>query len=120
MTGAKEPGPRGERAISRNTIAWGMPDVSCASAVNTRVHTPTTKRTRGCGCIGHPAYPAPSDLQMAAIVSQNSDASCREIAEVRSLVSLAPPLRGKGGVRGSLHAACSRREPLTRNSLRDF
>jgi hypothetical protein len=24
------------------TIAWGMPDVSGASAVNTRVHTPTT------------------------------------------------------------------------------
>src|SRR5208282_590364 len=39
-----------------------MPDVSGASAVNTRVHTPTTKRTRGCGCIGHPAFPAPSDF----------------------------------------------------------
>src|SRR5271156_6866366 len=62
-TGAKEPGPRGERAVSRNTIAWGMPDVSGASAVNTRVHTPTTKRTRGCGCIGHPAFPAPSDTR---------------------------------------------------------
>jgi len=59
-TGARTPGPRGERDISRNTIAWGMPDVSGASAVNTRVHTPTTKRTRGCGCIGHPAFPAPS------------------------------------------------------------
>src|ERR1700686_4817722 len=40
-----------------------MPDVSGASAVNTRVHTPTTKRTRGCGCIGHPAFPAPSYLR---------------------------------------------------------
>src|ERR1700726_1500431 len=30
------------------------------------------------------------------------------------------PLRGEGGVRGSLHASCSRREPLTRNSLRKF
>jgi hypothetical protein len=29
---------RGERVISRKTIAWGMPDVSGASAVNTRVH----------------------------------------------------------------------------------
>jgi hypothetical protein len=64
-TGARKPGPRGERDISRKTIAWGMPDVSGASAVNTRVHTPTTKRTRGCGCIGHPAFPAPSDLQKA-------------------------------------------------------
>ena len=42
-----------------------MPDVSGASAVNTRVHTKTTKRTRGCGCIGHPAFPAPSDFLMA-------------------------------------------------------
>jgi hypothetical protein len=30
---------RGEYAISRKTIAWGMPDVSGASAVNTRAHT---------------------------------------------------------------------------------
>ena len=42
-----------------------MPDVSGASAVNTRVHTPTTKRTRGCGCIGHPAFPAPSEFRRA-------------------------------------------------------
>ncbi len=60
MTGARKPGPRGEHGISRKTIAWGMPDVSGASAVNTRVHTKTTMRTRGCGCIGHPAFPAPS------------------------------------------------------------
>ena len=44
-----------------------MPDVSGASAVNTRVHTKTTKRTRGCGCIGHPAFPAPSDDQKAQL-----------------------------------------------------
>ena len=62
VTGARKPGPRGERDISRKTIAWGMPDVSGASAVNTRVHTPTTERTRGCGCIGHPAFPAPSSI----------------------------------------------------------
>jgi hypothetical protein len=33
---------RGELAISRKTIAWGMPDDSGASAVNTRAHTQTT------------------------------------------------------------------------------
>src|ERR1700693_3364215 len=60
----KQRSPRRAR-ISRKTIAWGMPDVSGASAVNTRVHTPTPKRTRGCGCIGHPAFPAPSDDQKA-------------------------------------------------------
>src|ERR1700726_3563935 len=37
-----------------------MPDDSGASAVNTRVHTQLPQRTRGCGCIGHPAFPAPS------------------------------------------------------------
>ena len=58
--GGKRARSPGRARISRNTIAWGMPDVSGASAVNTRVHTPTTKRTRGCGCIGHPAFPAPS------------------------------------------------------------
>jgi hypothetical protein len=42
------------------TIAWGMPDVSGASAVNTGVHTHYPQRTPGCGCIGHPAFPAPS------------------------------------------------------------
>jgi hypothetical protein len=35
-------GPREEREISRKTIAWGMPDVSGASAVNTGVHTQLT------------------------------------------------------------------------------
>src|ERR1700719_1930922 len=58
--GGKRARSPGRSRISRKNIAWGMPDVSGASAVNTRVHTKTTKRTRGCGCIGHPAFPAPS------------------------------------------------------------
>jgi hypothetical protein len=54
-------GPREEREGHRKTIAWGMPDVSGASAVNTGVQTSTTPlRTPGCGCIEHPASPAPS------------------------------------------------------------
>ena len=60
MTVARRIRRRGERVISCKTIAWGMPDVSGASAVNTRVHTYSPQRTRGCGCIGHPAFPAPS------------------------------------------------------------
>ena len=36
--------------------------LSGASAVNTRAHTYYPQRARGCGCIGHPAFPAPSDL----------------------------------------------------------
>src|ERR1700722_18980767 len=60
-----------------------MPDVSGASAVNTRVHTPTTKRTRGCGCIGHPAFPAPSDLQKAGNSRSNLAQTRGEIAMSR-------------------------------------
>jgi hypothetical protein len=59
-----------------------MPDVSGASAVNTRVHTPTTKRTRGCGCIGHPAFPAPSYFR-GTFFWHNSGSSCREIEDTR-------------------------------------
>jgi hypothetical protein len=44
---------------------------------------------------------------------QSSGESRREMAESRSLVSLAPPLRGEGGVRGSLHGPCARRQPPT-------
>src|ERR1700719_1940332 len=40
-----------------------MPDVSGASAVNTGVHTSLPQRTPGCGCIRHPAFPAPSRSQ---------------------------------------------------------
>ena len=58
--GQQSGGPRGERGRNRKTIAWGMPDDSGASAVNTGVHTTTNMRTPGCGCIGHPAFPAPS------------------------------------------------------------
>ncbi len=71
--------PRRAR-ISRKTIAQGRPDVSGASAVNTRVHTKTTKRTRGCGCIGHPAFPAPSfiseGLGFQAQLGRNARREC--------------------------------------------
>jgi hypothetical protein len=60
--GGKRNSSPGRSRISRKTIAWGMPDVSGASAVNTRVHTYYPQRTRGCGCIGHPAFPAPSSI----------------------------------------------------------
>jgi hypothetical protein len=105
VTGARKPGPRGERDISRKTIAWGMPDVSGASAVNTRVHTPTTKRTRGCGCIGHPAFPAPSDLQMAENSRSNLAQTCGEIAKLCLLFSLPALSRGQGWCKGS-RTAC--------------
>src|SRR5258705_2562897 len=59
MTVSNKPGHRGEREVSRKTIARGMPgDFRCTCGDDTRVLT--THCTRGCGCIGHPAFPAPS------------------------------------------------------------
>src|ERR1700680_3131222 len=53
---------RGEHGISRKTIARGMPGYSGGPVVTTLVCF-VLFRTRGCGCIGHPAFPAPSVLE---------------------------------------------------------
>src|SRR5216683_3405066 len=50
---------RGERGISRKTIARGMP-VDPSEPVVTTLVCFVLFRTRGCGCSGHPAFPAPS------------------------------------------------------------
>ncbi len=53
-------GHRGEREVSRKTIARGMPGRSGVTVVtNSRVFY----YTRGCGRIERPAFPAPSDLR---------------------------------------------------------
>jgi hypothetical protein len=83
-----------------------MPDVSGASAVNTPVHTPTTKRTRGCGCIGHPAFPAPSRLRgpndqgktRASVLRDRESVSANPTVIVRQPVRpLAGRMTGSGG-----------------------
>jgi hypothetical protein len=102
--GARRPGPQGEHDISRKTIAWGMPDVSGASAVNTRVHTPTTKRTRGCGCIGHPAFPAPSYFRGTFFPAQLGHCLRREDAESRSPIVM---LRFKRGIQYAVTSRAS-------------
>src|SRR6267142_2215229 len=80
MTVSNKPGHRGEREVSRKTIARGMPgDFRCTCGDYTRVLT--THCTRGCGCIGHPAFPAPSVFQSGETVLQNSGASRRGNAE---------------------------------------
>src|SRR5580704_4242544 len=61
MTVARKPGHRGEREISRKTIARGMPGVSGVTVVTNACafyHC-----TRGCGRIGRPAFPAPSEFR---------------------------------------------------------
>ena len=57
-TVAKEPGHRGERRISRRTIAQGRPECFGEPVVTTLVRFFCC--VRGCGCIEHPAFPAPS------------------------------------------------------------
>jgi hypothetical protein len=76
--GGKRARSPGRSRISRKTIAWGMPGVSGASAVNTRVHTPTTMRTRGCGCIAHPAFPAPSTSRGTCLLHRSGEIAPRD------------------------------------------
>src|SRR5258706_5038767 len=58
-------GHRGEREVSRKTIARGMPGETGVTVVTTLVCL--FFYTRGCGCIERPAFPAPSDLRRREI-----------------------------------------------------
>jgi hypothetical protein len=59
VTETRKPGLRGEREGNRKTIAQGMPvDFGGPVVTNSRVFY----YTRGCGCVVHPAFPAPSSL----------------------------------------------------------
>src|SRR5258706_4890204 len=71
---------RGERGISRKTIARGMPGLlRCTCGDYARVLL--SHCTRGYGCIGHPAFPAPSDF-LGERFLQSSGASRRGNAKV--------------------------------------
>src|SRR5258708_6228145 len=79
-TVSNKPGHRGEREVSRKTIARGMPGYfRCTCGDYARVLY--LFRTRGRGCIGHPAFPAPSVLRGANGSCKTSGASRRENAE---------------------------------------
>jgi hypothetical protein len=54
VTGAKEPGPRGEHDISRKTIARGMPGVSGVTVVTNARATYTTRAAAGASAPGIP------------------------------------------------------------------
>jgi hypothetical protein len=60
VTGAKEPGPRGEHDISRKTIAQGRPadGTTCGDyrVLSTNAHGPRVRAE-------HPVFPAPSCFQ---------------------------------------------------------
>src|SRR4029077_19818347 len=70
-TVSSKPGHRGEREVSRKTIARGMPG-RCGCAVVTMVVC-LFFYTRGCGRIARPAFPAPSEFQGERF-RHNSDA----------------------------------------------
>jgi len=77
----KSNGPRGEREGIR-TIAWGMPDVSGASAVNTCVHTSLLHSAhRAAGALGTRHSPRPCYWR-ARDFRQSSGMSCRETTKV--------------------------------------
>src|ERR1700756_4494046 len=72
-------GHREEHEVSRKTIARGRPVCSGEPVVTTLVCL--SPYTRGCGCIGHPAFPAPSVYQGANGSYKTSGGSRRGIAE---------------------------------------
>src|SRR5712671_3795289 len=69
MTVATKPGHRGEREVSRKTIARGM-SVDPSEPVVTMLVCFVSFRTRGCGCSERPAFPAPS-------VYRGTNGSCK-------------------------------------------
>jgi hypothetical protein len=72
-----------------------MPGVSGVTVVtNARAYYHTT---RGCGRIGRPAFPAPSDLQKAGNSRSNLAQTCGEIAKLCS-----PSLRGAKATKQSI------------------
>src|SRR5258706_3393027 len=69
-TVSNKPGHRGEREVSRKTIARGMPgDFRCDRGDYARVFV--FYHTRGCGCIERPAFPAPSIVKSGEPVFAN-------------------------------------------------
>src|SRR6266446_7244773 len=76
-TVSNKPGHRGEHEVSRKTIARGMPGDSGVTVVTTLVCF-VLFRTRGCGCIERPAFPAPSVFE-GERSTQASGVSRREI-----------------------------------------
>src|ERR1700726_2310368 len=91
--GGKKADHRVEHGISRKPLRAGMSGDFRWLAVNTRVHTCYPMRTRGCGCIGRPAFPTPSFLKGETIMHTsgasrrgNVDA-CRHLPSLRAMTN---------------------------------
>jgi hypothetical protein len=74
-----KPDHREEHVISRKTIVRGMPDDFGVTVVTNSYAFLFCMR--GCGCIERPAFPTPSEFQMASH-DANSRGSRGKIAEV--------------------------------------
>jgi hypothetical protein len=85
MTVENKPGHRGERAISRKTIARGMPDVSGVTVVTNACAFYYC--ARGCGRAERPAFPAPSDGR-----GRNEQAKPRAKPAARTLTHISTSL----------------------------
>jgi hypothetical protein len=85
--GGKRARSPGEHVIGVKTIAQGRPDQFGEPAVTNSCAF--YFRTRGCGCIGHPAFPAPS-VYRGTVFWQSSGVSRRENAELCLMDTSAP------------------------------
>src|ERR1700722_5799922 len=108
---------QGDHGGAVKTIAQGMPFVSggpCECACVFFFYC-----TRGCGCIEHPAFPAPSIFRRRENFQQNSGARRGEIAEACSVV-IAPRIAGDPVRRGfSVQSPASLEYRVARSRLRD-
>src|SRR6266404_9251307 len=117
-------GHRGEREVSRKTIARGMPgDFRCDRGDYARMLVLFCMR--GCGCIERPAFPAPS----VSWANGSCKTRTHRAARSRTYVGIeATSLRGAeatkqsilplwphGLLRGACHRAAPCADPLARN-----
>ena len=111
MTEAKGIRLRGERGISRKTIAQGMPECSGCTCMLVCAST-TISCTRDRGCSKHPAFPAPSCLgETVGKARAKCAAGMRRCVKVRHPEEAATrPSRRATATSGAVHP--SRLAPL--------
>src|SRR5712672_3066821 len=82
-TVSNKPGHRGEREVSRKTIARGMPGETGVTVVTNSYACFIFMR--GCGCIERPAFPAPSDFFGRTVVAQLGRIAPRECGHLSQI-----------------------------------
>ena len=101
MTGARKPGPRGERDISRKTIAWGMPGDPAEPMVTAACFF-CCRRAMGEVVTRHSLRPL---IIRRREIQDKPRAKHAARSRSCAFFSLAPFLRGEGGVRVSARCA---------------